>query len=762
MNNKGLSIPSPLVEFILLGPLDDRRQLQDSPILGDVWVDFGRQPCERLDLLIAPYRGQHAGAVAAEIGMGLGLLSPGDDEQGAELGKDFDVDNIVDDKTVVDPAHIAFLQGLVVARLTFREVMRVVVPKTKWWLERWREVDDKEDLAGDAEGREPQVGDASIEPENHEKPNGVESKARTRRRHDVEKLGDLQDLLQNVLKSAIAHFIPGDERGAGSTQRLQELPSLNRIWALTGLILWAGENSGVTETNLAAQISSILTKATATEIFELLEVLASDMLKDPISQSLVKDSQPQPLVYQVSRNRPPMPALSKSVPAVKADAATYLFKVDCSQIGWAVIDSGIDGNHPAFKNEEGKSRVKRSFDFKNFRRIVSLSNLKDAIRKRNIDELIKDNASLLRPLQVGEAEEDKKRLLEAHQDLRRLAYDARKRGPVHWELVEKYIEIKPEIQPLTTHGTHVAGIIGASKKAAQREADKAAEKTAEEKAARAAKRAAEVAAVNTTETGIEKPAENAVEKTPEKPKRKENPDIADGMCPDILLYDFRVLGQSIEDAEFAIIGALQFIRYLNDRDNFFTIHGANLSLSIPHDVRNFACGRTPICDECERLVSNGVVVVAAAGNHGYKSFETKDGSYDSYAAFSITDPGNADNILTVGATHRFWPHTYGVSFFSSRGPTGDGRLKPDLVAPGERIKAPLSGGEAAWGDLDGTSMAAPHVSGAAAMLMARYSELVGQPERIKRILCESATDLGRERSFQGHGMLDVLRAFQSI
>jgi hypothetical protein len=48
------------------------------------------------------------------------------------------------------------------------------------------------------------------------------------------------------------------------------------------------------------------------------------------------------------------------------------------------------------------------------------------------------------------------------------------------------------------------------------------------------------------------------------------------------------------------------------------------------------------------------------------------------------------------------------------------------------------------------------------MLMARYSELVGQPRRIKQILCDSATDLGRERSFQGRGMLDVLRAFQSI
>ncbi len=101
-----------------------------------------------------------------------------------------------------------------------------------------------------------------------------------------------------------------------------------------------------------------------------------------------------------------------------------------------------------------------------------------------------------------------------------------------------------------------------------------------------------------------------------------------------------------------------------------------------------------------------------------------------------------------------------MSFFSSRGPTGDGRLKPDLVAPGERVQSTILDNE--WGPESGTSMAAPHVSGAAAMLLARYPELIGQPRRVKRILCDNATDLGRERSFQGHGMLDVLRAFQSI
>jgi subtilisin family serine protease len=302
--------------------------------------------------------------------------------------------------------------------------------------------------------------------------------------------------------------------------------------------------------------------------------------------------------------------------------------------------------------------------------------------------------------------------------LARLAEGAKAGRAVNWELVKPFIELEhsADEQLPSSHGTHVAGIIGASADAVSRDAE----------------------------------------------RRGQEPhaDAADGMCPDIKLYDVRVLGRTVRETEFAIIAALQYLRHINELYSFVTVHGANLSLSIPHDVRNYACGRTPICNECERLVNSGVVVVAAAGNRGYQNFETKEGVYESYAAFSVTDPGNADGVITVGATHRYWPHTYGVSFFSSRGPTGDGRLKPDLVAPGEKIRATVPGGE--WGDLDGTSMAAPHVSGAAAMLMARYSELIGQPRKIKDILTRSATDLGRERTFQGHGMLDVLRAFQSI
>jgi serine protease AprX len=712
-----IPIPTPLIEFILLGPMDDRRQLQDSPILGDVWVDFGKKPEQRIDLLIAPYRGQHAGGVA--------------DILDKELHPDPESENDTDD------TRIAFLQGLIAARLTFRELIRYVAPKTKWWKSKSTKDEPPKPSSGG-----PQTNIAAV-------------------RQVLNYPGDLKKVLENILNEAIKW-----QRKTGKLE-IQNVSSLDRFLALTALILWAGSHTSTKTSGILSsdeQIKEVLNEAQANvdQVVQSLRDLAADMQADQAKKPYSDD----PLVYQVSLNRIAMPAISRSIPAVKADAATTLFKVNCSEISWAVIDSGIDGDHPALRDKNGQSRVKQSFDFKNYRRIVSLSNSRRVIREKNIDALLEDNDNLKRKLRTDDPVETQKLREEAHKDLERLAEDARSRGPIHWELVTKYVEIKPGTRPATNHGTHVAGIIGASREAALKVAADEAANTARanaEQVARNAESSAEegTAAEGPSEEELAKLAENARERVIAKP----SPDISDGMCPDITLYDFRVLGPSIEDAEFAIIAALQFIRYLNDQDIFLTIHGANLSLSIPHDVRNFACGRTPICDECEQLVSSGVVVVAAAGNHGYKSFETKDGFYDSYAAFSITDPGNADRVLTVGATHRFWPHTYGVSFFSSRGPTGDGRAKPDLVAPGEKIRAPIPGNHEVggnWGDLDGTSMAAPHVSGAAAMLMARYQELIGQPDRIKQILCQSATDLGRERSFQGNGMLDVLRAFQSI
>ena len=233
-----------------------------------------------------------------------------------------------------------------------------------------------------------------------------------------------------------------------------------------------------------------------------------------------------------------------------------------------------------------------------------------------------------------------------------------------------------------------------------------------------------------------------------------------GVCPDIGIYDLRVFDDSGTGDEFAILAALQFVRWLNVNSPTPVVHGVNLSLSLDHEVGSFACGRTPVCEECERLIGSGTIVVAAAGNEGRAFVSMASGMTEGYRQMSITDPGNAGGVITVGATHRHQPHTYGVSYFSSRGPTGDGRCKPDLVAPGEKITGPVPGG--GLKSLDGTSMAAPHVSGAAALVLARHPELIGQPAEIKRVLTATATDLGRERYFQGSGVVDALRAIQSV
>jgi subtilisin family serine protease len=157
--------------------------------------------------------------------------------------------------------------------------------------------------------------------------------------------------------------------------------------------------------------------------------------------------------------------------------------------------------------------------------------------------------------------------------------------------------------------------------------------------------------------------------------------------------------------------------------------------------------------------------------------DQRPGGTQTGLALTINDPGNAALAITVGSTHRDMPHTYGVSYFSSKGPTGDGRLKPDLVAPGERITSCAAGqnlarmrtlmlgkpsNTACYIDDSGTSMAAPHVSGAIAAFLSIRREFIGQPERVKEICLANATPLGREKYFEGSGLMDLMRTIQSV
>lgn len=412
--------------------------------------------------------------------------------------------------------------------------------------------------------------------------------------------------------------------------------------------------------------------------------------------------EPNPLVWSVSTNRRVQGSVWQSRIACKADAATTLFGLSCRDVRWAVIDSGIDARHPAFAAREGDEPVQTSGEdpaASARSRIVATWNFA-GIRALLGGDPPKETGSLsLEDDPTAEAD--------------RVEDWVRTGRAVDWDAVAPRLAVPHDDDykaPPDDHGTHVAGILAADWRPGDQPS----------------------------------PGEHHVR----------------GMCPDITVYDLRVFDEQGGSDEFSILSAMQFVRHLNAHADRQSVHGVNLSFSVRHEVAKYAAGRTPVCEEAHRLVGAGVVVVAAAGNDGRGGYVVKGRSVEGYRTVAISDPGNAERVITVGATHRDRPHTFGVSYFSSRGPTGDGRAKPDLVAPGEKITAPIRDG--GLQGKDGTSQAAPHVSGACALLLARHPELIGDPERVKRILMDTCTDLGRERSFQGAGMVDVLRALQEV
>ncbi|MFI6701269.1 S8 family peptidase [Streptomyces sp. NPDC050509] len=214
-----------------------------------------------------------------------------------------------------------------------------------------------------------------------------------------------------------------------------------------------------------------------------------------------------------------------------------------------------------------------------------------------------------------------------------------------------------------------------------------------------------------------------------------------GVAPGARILDAKVLDDDGSGQDSGVIAGMQWAA-----DQGAKV--ANLSLG---------GGDTAEVDPLEAAVDRlsaekDMLFVVAAGNEGPMD-ET------------IGSPGSATSALTVGAVDR----KDAIADFSSVGPTADGSLKPDLTAPGVDIVAAKAargviGDPAADGyvAMSGTSMATPHVAGAAAILAQQHPEWSGR--RIKQTLTASATPgTGLTPFQQGTGRADLARAItQSV
>ncbi|MEW1721289.1 S8 family serine peptidase [Streptomyces sp. NPDC093109] len=211
-----------------------------------------------------------------------------------------------------------------------------------------------------------------------------------------------------------------------------------------------------------------------------------------------------------------------------------------------------------------------------------------------------------------------------------------------------------------------------------------------------------------------------------------------GVAPKSRILDAKVFDRYGYASDSGIIGAMQ---WASDQG----AKVANMSLGGYDDVEI-----DPLEEAVDSLsASSGILFVISAGNDGP-------------GAGTIGSPGSAASALTVGAVDR----NDEIADFSSVGPTADGSLKPDITAPGVgivaakaakgRIGTPAGDGYVA---MDGTSMAAPHVAGAAAIVAQRHPDWTG--ERIKQALTASAFgNPGLTVYQQGTGRVEVAKAIE--
>jgi len=209
-----------------------------------------------------------------------------------------------------------------------------------------------------------------------------------------------------------------------------------------------------------------------------------------------------------------------------------------------------------------------------------------------------------------------------------------------------------------------------------------------------------------------------------------------GVAPEASIYSAKVLHGDGSGYMSEVIAGLEWAVQRGTRVVNLSLGGAG-----PCD------GSDALSTACDAAVDQGIMVCAAAGNYGPKPS-------------SVGAPGCAAKVLTVGACS----NQDAIATFSARGPTGDGRVKPDVLMPGTSIVSCRAQGtsmgtpvDALYTRASGTSMATPHATGAIALLLEAFPELT--PTQVKQRLMRTAKDLGLDANTQGTGRVDVFNAY---
>jgi subtilisin family serine protease len=212
-----------------------------------------------------------------------------------------------------------------------------------------------------------------------------------------------------------------------------------------------------------------------------------------------------------------------------------------------------------------------------------------------------------------------------------------------------------------------------------------------------------------------------------------------GVAPEAMLYIAKVLDRNGSGSMSGVMAGVEWAVEQGVRVINLSLGGSGSS-----------DGQDALSLTCNAAVAHDIVVCVAAGNAGPGSR-------------TIGSPGAAADVITIGAVDR----SDRVADFSSRGPTADGRTKPDVCLPGVGIVSARAAGTSMGEPVDelytaasGTSMATPHATGVAALLRQAVSDL--SPDQVKSALMETALDLGQPANTQGAGRVRADYALNKV